>query len=82
MREAVRKLSVALPGVSEFANVSLEQLRKIEGYYRKPSTGDAATLILKIRVVRSSGSFWRGEKRRGCAKVMAASHESLRDDYE
>jgi len=81
--EAVRKLSVALPGVRSLRNVSLEQLAENRRLLSETLYRRCRHVISENTVCRKVAEiFLAWGKRRGCAKVMAASHESLRDDYE
>jgi len=80
--EAVRKLSAALPGIRSLRDVSMEQLvenRQLltEALYRR-----CRHIILENgRVAAVAELFERGETH-GLGELMAASHESMRDDYE
>src|SRR5258708_34348474 len=80
--EAVRKLSGALPTIRRLRDVSLEQLvqnRSLlsETIYRRCRHG-----ISENKRGHEVAGLFEQRKTEGLREVMAASHQSLRDDYE
>lgn len=80
--EAVRKLSAALPGIRSLRDVSMEQLAKhkillTEMLYRR-----CRHIISENKRVHQVAELFQQGKTAGLREVMAAGHESLRDDYE
>src|SRR5712664_2640148 len=80
--EAVRKLSVALPGVRSLRNVSLEQLAENRWLLSETLHRRCRHVISENTRVRKVADLFGVGKTEGLREVMAASHESLRDDYE
>jgi galactokinase len=80
--EAVRKLASAMPGTRSLRDVTMEQLLKHRSLLSDTLYRRSRHVITENqRVHEVAGAFETGliEKLR---EVMAASHRSLRDDYE
>ncbi|HXN54140.1 MAG TPA: galactokinase [Candidatus Acidoferrum sp.] len=80
--EAVRKLSAALPGIRSLRDVSLEQLAQNDGLLSETLYRRCRHVISENRRVRKMAALFERGKTEGLREVMAASHQSLRDDYE
>src|SRR5260370_1428480 len=80
--EAVRKLSVALPGIRSLRDVSLEQLAENRRLLSETLYRRCRHVISENTRVRKVADLFGAGKTEGLGEVMAASHESLRDDYE
>jgi galactokinase len=80
--EAVRKLSAALPEIRSLRDVSLEQLNQNRSLLSDTLYRRCRHIISEnARVLEVAEIFQRGRVD-GLREVMAASHESMRDDYE
>src|SRR5258705_11002690 len=80
--EAVRKLSAALPQIRSLRDVSSERLaqnRKLlsDALYRR-----CRHIISENKRVQDVAELFEQGKVVGLRELMAASHESMRDDYE
>ncbi len=80
--EAVRKLSGALPGIRSLRDVSLEQLAENRSLLSKTLYRRCRHVISENKRVRKVADLFGAGKTEGLRDLMAASHESLRDDYE
>jgi len=80
--EAVRKLSEAFPGIRSLRDVSLEQLAENRGLLSETLYRRCRHVISENRRVRMLADLFGRGKTEGLREVMAASHKSLRDDYE
>ena len=80
--EAVRKLSEALPGISSLRDVSPEQLVENKNLLSETLYRRCRHVISENKRVRMVAELFGAGKTEGLREVMAASHESLRDDYE
>jgi len=80
--EAVRKLSAALPGIRSLRDVSLEQLAENRSLLSETLYRRCRHVISENWRVRSVADLFERGKTDGLREVMAASHDSLRDDYE
>ena len=80
--EAVRRLSKALPGTSSLRDVSPEQLVENKNLLSETLYRRCRHVISENKRVRMVAELFGAGKTEGLREVMAASHESLRDDYE
>jgi galactokinase len=80
--EAVRKLSGALPTIRSLRDVSLEQLVQNRSLLSETIYGRCRHVISENERVREVADLFKQGKTGGLGEVMAASHQSLRDDYE
>lgn len=80
--EAVRKLSEALPGIRSLRDVSWEQLEENRSLLSETLYRRCRHVISENKRVRKVADIFGAGKIEGLREVMAASHESLRDDYE
>jgi len=80
--EAVRRLSEALPGISSLRDVSPEQLAENRNVLSETLYRRCRHVISENKRVRKVAELFGARKTEGLREVMAASHESLRDDYE
>ena len=80
--EAVRTLSKALPGTSSLRDVSPEQLVENKNLLSETLYRRCRHVISENKRVRMVAELFGAGKTEGLREVMAASHESLRDDYE
>jgi galactokinase len=80
--EAVRKLSEVLPGISSLRDVSPEQLAENRNVLSETLYRRCRHVISENKRVRKVAELFGARKTEGLREVMAASHESLRDDYE
>jgi galactokinase len=80
--EAVRKLSEALPRIRSLRDVSLEQLAENRSLLSETLYRRCRHVISENKRVRKVADLFGAGKTEGLREVMAASHESLRDDYE
>ena len=80
--EAVRKLSAALPGIQSLREVTLQQLTQHRNLLSDTLIRRCRHVISEnARVQKMADLFAQGETD-GLREVMAASHQSMRDDYE
>jgi len=80
--EAVRRLSEALPKISSLRDVSPEQLAENRNVLSETLYRRCRHVISENKRVRKVAELFEARKTEGLREVMAASHESLRDDYE
>ena len=80
--EAVRKLSAASPTVRSLRDVSLEQLAQNRSLLSETLYRRCRHVISENGRVRKVADLFEQGKTEGLLEPMAASHESLRDDYE
>jgi galactokinase len=80
--EAVRKLSAALPGIRSLRDVSSEQLEQNRSLLPDILFRRARHIITENKRVRQVADLFQQGKTAGLGEVMAAGHQSLRDDYE
>jgi len=80
--EAVRRLSKALPGTSSLRDVSPEQLAENKNLLSETLYRRCRHVISENKRVRKVAELFGAGKIEGLRELMAASHESLRDDYE
>jgi galactokinase len=80
--EAVRKLSAALPGIRSLRDVSLEQLAQNRSLLSDTLYRRCRHIISENGRVRDVADLFELGKTEGLRELMAASHESMRDDYE
>ena len=80
--KAVQKLSAALPRIRSLRDVSLEQLEENQGLLSETLYRRCRHVISENKRVRKVADLFGAGKTEGLPEVMAASHESLRDDYE
>jgi galactokinase len=80
--EAVRKLSAALPTIRSLRDVSLEQLAQNRRLLSETLYRRCRHVISENGRVREVCDLFEQGKTEGLRAVMAASHQSLRDDYE
>src|SRR3984893_17166705 len=80
--EAVQKLSAALPGIRSLRDVSLEQLAQHRTLLSDTLYRRCRHIISENGRVRDVADLFEGGKTEGLRELMAASHESMRDDYE
>jgi galactokinase len=80
--EAVQKLASALPGTRSLRDVTMDQLMRHRGLLSDTLYRRSRHVITENERVREvAGAFETGQMER-LREVMAASHRSLRDDYE
>jgi galactokinase len=80
--EAVQKLASALPGTRSLRDVTMDQLMRHRGLLSDTLYRRSRHVITENERVREvAGAFETGQMER-LREVMAASHGSLRDDYE
>src|SRR6266404_4092316 len=80
--EAVRKLSAAMPTIRSLRDVSMEQLAQnrsllLEKLYRR-----CRHVVSENQRVRKVAELFEQGRTEGLRELMAASHQSMRDDYE
>jgi galactokinase len=80
--EAVRKLSAALPAIRSLRDVSMEQLTQHKNLLTDVLYRRCRHIISENKRVHQVAEFFQQGKTAGLREVMAAGHESLRDDYE
>jgi galactokinase len=80
--EAVRKLSAALPGIHSLRDVSMEQLAQRKNLLTEVLYRRCRHIISENKRVRQVAELFQHGQTAGLREVMAAGHESLRDDYE
>src|SRR5260221_288652 len=80
--EAVRKLSGALPTIRRLRDVSLEQLVQNRSLLSETIYRRCRHVISENERVHEVADLFEQGKTEGLREVMAASHQSLRDDYE
>src|SRR3984893_9022969 len=80
--EAVRKLSTALPTIRSLRDVSLEQLAQKRSLLSDTLYRRCQHVISENARVRKVADLFEQGKTEGLRELMAASHRSMRDDYE
>jgi galactokinase len=80
--EAVRKLSAALPGVRSLRDVNMEQLVKNRNLLPDTLYRRCRHIISENGRVADVAELFQRGKTEGVRELMAASHASMRDDYE
>jgi galactokinase len=80
--EAVRKLSAAMPTIRSLRDVSLEQLAQNRGLLSETLYRRCRHVISENERVRKVAELFEQGKTEGLRELMAASHQSMRDDYE
>jgi galactokinase len=80
--EAVRKLSEALPESRSLRDVSLEQLAENRALLSESLYRRCRHVISENERVRKLADIFGAGKVEGLREVMAASHKSLRHDYD
>jgi galactokinase len=80
--EAVRKLSAALPTIRSLRDVSSEQLAQNRSLLSETLYRRCRHVISENGRVGKVADLFEQGKTEGLLEVMAASHQSLRDDYE
>jgi galactokinase len=80
--EAVRKLAAAFPGLHSLRDVTMEQLTRHRGLFSDTLYRRSRHVITENqRVCEVANALGSGRTER-LRELMAASHQSLRDDYE
>ena len=80
--DAVRKLSAALPTIRSLRDVNLEQLVEHRSLLSDALYRRCRHVISENQRVRDVADLFERGKTEGLHELMAASHESMRDDYE
>lgn len=80
--EGVRRLCVALPGIESLRDVSLSQLEAHKGLLSEIIYRRCRHVVTENQRVREAAEALRNREMAKAGRLMAASHESLRDDYE
>jgi galactokinase len=80
--EAVRQLSAALPGIQSLRDVSMEQLLANGSLLPETLYRRCRHIISENGRVADVAELFRRGETEGLRELMAASHESMRDDYE
>ena len=80
--EAVRKLSAALPGIRSLRDVSMQELAQNRSLLSETLYRRCRHIISENARVREAADLFAQGKTGGLREVMAASHQSMRDDYE
>jgi galactokinase len=80
--EAVRKLSPALPGIRSLRDVNMEELAQNRSFLSETLYRRCRHIISENARVRKVADLFAQGKTEGLREVMAASHKSMRDDYE
>ena len=81
-QEAARILSRRVPGLRSLRDISADELEAMEGYLPKPLMKRARHVVTENnRVLESVKALRRGDQT-AFGRLMSASHDSLRDDYE
>jgi galactokinase len=80
--EAVRKLSAALPQIRSLRDVSLEQLTQNRSLLSDTLYRRCRHIISENERVQDVADLFEQGQVDGLRELMAASHESMRDDYE
>ena len=80
--EAVRKLSAALPTIRSLRDVCMEQLAQHKNLLTEVLYRRCRHIISENERVHQVAELFQQGKTAGLREVMAAGHESLRDDYE
>src|ERR1700730_999079 len=80
--EALRKLSAAIPTIRSLRDVSLEQLAQNRSLLSETLYRRCRHVISENQRVRNVAQLFEQGKTEGLRELMAASHQSMRDDYE
>jgi galactokinase len=80
--EAVRKVASAMPGTQSLRDVTMEQLVQHRSVLSDTLYRRCRHVISENGRVRKVAELFEEGKTEGLREVMAASHQSLRDDYE
>jgi galactokinase len=80
--EAVRKLSAALPQIRSLRDMNMEQLKQNRHLLSDTLYRRCRHIISENERVREVADLFERGTVEGLRKLMAASHESMRDDYE
>ena len=80
--EAVRKLSTALPQVRSLRDVSSEELAQNKKLLSNTLYRRCRHIISENKRVQDVAELFEEGRVDGLRELMAASHESMRDDYE
>jgi galactokinase len=80
--EAVRKLSAALPGIRSLRDVTMGQLVNNRDLLPETLFRRCRHIISENGRVTDVAELFRQGMTEGLRELMAASHESMRDDYE
>jgi galactokinase len=80
--EAVRKLSAALPGIQSLRDVTLQQLTQHRNLLSDTLFRRCRHVISENARVRTVADLFARSQTDGLREVVAASHQSMRDDYE
>ena len=80
--EAVRKLSAGLPGIRSLRDLSMEELAQNQSLLSDTLYRRCRHIISENARVREVADLFAQGKTDGLRELMAASHQSMRDDYE
>jgi galactokinase len=80
--EAVRKLSVAIPKIRSLRDVSLEQLAQNRSLLSETLYRRCRHVVSENERVQKVAELFEQGKTDGLRELMAASHRSMREDYE
>jgi galactokinase len=80
--EAVRKLSAAMPTIRSLRDVGLEQLAHNRSLLSETLYKRCRHVVSENQRVRKVAELFEQGKTEGLRELMAASHQSMRDDYE
>ncbi len=80
--EAVRKLSAAMPTIGSLRDVSLEQLAQNRSLLPETLYRRCRHVVSENQRVQKVAELFEQGKTEGLRELMAASHQSMRDDYE
>ncbi|MCU1241960.1 MAG: galactokinase [Candidatus Acidoferrum typicum] len=80
--EAVPKLSNAVPTIRSLRDVSLEQLSQNQSLLSETLFRRCRHIVSENERVRQVAELFEQGKTQGLWELMAASHQSMRDDYE
>ena len=80
--EAVRKLSASLPQIRSLRDVSSEELAQNRNLLSETLYRRCRHIITENKRVQDVAELFEQGKVVGLRELMAASHESMRDDYE
>ena len=80
--EAVRKLSAGMPSIRSLRDVSLEQLEHNRSLLSETLYRRCRHVVSENQRVQKVAALFEQGKTEGLRELMAASHQSMRDDYE
>ena len=80
--EAVRKLSAAMPTIRSLRDVSMEQLAQNRSLLPEKLYRRCRHVVSENQRVRKVAELFEQGRTEGLRELMAASHQSMRDDYE